>query len=193
MKFQEAKFEFSCVDPNAFPKHGFKEIVFSGRSNVGKSSLINKLFNKKTLARTSSKPGKTTSINFYKLKEPVYFVDLPGYGYAKMSYAQKEKISRLVECYFQSGRKFDLVVQVIDARHPPTKDDLRMLEFISKRSLPFIIVFSKKDKLKKSDYVERLKNIEREFLPFKSTHQILFSSLKGDGVLAVKKAISNFL
>ncbi|MDR0404695.1 MAG: ribosome biogenesis GTP-binding protein YihA/YsxC [Oscillospiraceae bacterium] len=193
MEFKEAKFLLSCVAPDDFPKPVLKEVVFSGRSNVGKSSLINKLLRKKLLARISSKPGKTVSVNFYKVGESMHFVDLPGYGYARVSLSQKKEISRVAESYFQSPRKFAVVVQIIDIRRLPTRDDFWMLEFLLKKSIPFIIALSKKDKLKKSRYLERLEEIKEELLRFKNAPQVPFSSLTGDGIFALKKTIAEFL
>ena len=118
------------------------EIAFAGRSNVGKSSLLNRLFNRKSLARVSSVPGKTVTVNFYDV-DGVHFVDLPGYGYAKISKAEKKRFGELMEGYFQSGRPIRLVVQLIDMRHAPTADDLQMIDFLQQIGLPFVVVLTK--------------------------------------------------
>ena len=139
MNFNQAAFEFAAGRVDQLPKSDLPEIVFSGRSNVGKSSFINKLVNRKALARTSATPGKTGTINFYKLAE-CYFVDLPGYGYAKVSQSEKMRWAKLVEGYFAQERNIKLVMQMIDMRHAPTKDDLQMISFLLDSRLPFIVV-----------------------------------------------------
>ena len=129
MNFNEVSFEFAAGTVKQLPQSDIPEIVFSGHSNVGKSSLINKLVQRKALARVSAQPGKTATINFYRLRN-CRFVDLPGYGYAKVSDSERKRWSDLMEGYFQSGRDIRLVVQLVDMRHPPSKDDLNMLEFL---------------------------------------------------------------
>ncbi|MBR6408522.1 MAG: YihA family ribosome biogenesis GTP-binding protein, partial [Clostridia bacterium] len=137
------------------------EIVFSGKSNVGKSSLINKLLNRKSIAKVSSTPGKTQTINFFRLKK-ARLVDLPGYGYSKVSDAKKELWGELMETYFSSGRDIRLVVQLLDMRHPPTKDDIGMLKYLDDSRYDFIVVLTKSDKLNKTQTEKRLNQIEHE-------------------------------
>ena len=153
MNYNKAEFEQAYGLLSQLPESSEAEIAFAGRSNVGKSSLLNKLFNRKQLARVSSVPGKTVTINFYDV-DGVKFVDLPGYGYAKISKQELNRFSELMEGYFKSERKIALVVQLIDMRHPATKDDLAMIEFMKAMNIPFIIVMTKADKLKKKAYEE---------------------------------------
>ena len=151
MNFNEVNFEFAAGTVKQLPQSDIPEIVFSGHSNVGKSSLINKLVQRKALARVSAQPGKTATINFYRLRN-CRFVDLPGYGYAKVSKAEKERWAGLVEGYLSSQRKIALIIQIIDIRHKPTKDDYDMLSFLYNSNAPFVIALTKKDKLKKTAY-----------------------------------------
>ena len=137
MKLESAVFEISAALPSQFPNPSMPEIAFSGRSNVGKSSLINKLVKKKSLAKTSSTPGKTRTINFFRL-DGLRLVDLPGYGYAKVPQSEKKRWADLISAYFQSDRDLRLVVQLIDIRHPPTKDDLQMIDYMVEYGIPFL-------------------------------------------------------
>ena len=140
------RFEASFGEPRQLPPSDCGEIAFAGRSNVGKSSMINKLFNQKHLARTSSMPGKTVTVNFYRL-ESVRFADLPGYGYAKASKEGQRRWSRLAEHYFQSGRDIRLVLMLLDIRHVPTENDMGMLAFLDAHEIPYVLVLTKSDKL----------------------------------------------
>lgn len=146
MDFRNASFEYAVGTAAGLPACTLPEIVFSGRSNVGKSSMINRLTGRRGLARTSSSPGKTASINFYRLGF-CRFADLPGYGYAKVSKAEKARWAELVEGYFGAGRDLRLVVQIIDMRRGPTEDDLGMIAFLEEKSIPFLVAASKCDKL----------------------------------------------
>ena len=147
MNYNNAKFERSYGISAQLPDSVEPEIAFAGRSNVGKSSLLNKVFNRKSLARVSSVPGKTITINFYDV-DGCKFVDLPGYGYAKISRDEKERFGELMEGYFQSGRNIKLVVQLVDMRHKPSQDDYGMIEFMKQMNIPFVIAMTKSDKLK---------------------------------------------
>ncbi len=184
MNFQNVTFELSAGKKGQFPESDLPEIVFSGKSNVGKSSLINKLVNRKALARVSATPGKTSTINFYRLPE-CRFVDLPGYGYAKVSQKEKDRWGDLVEGYFQENRKIALVFQLLDMRHPISENDNGMIEFLLQRKLPFAVICTKADKLNQSQ-----KNAqETYFSGLFSEAQIPFypfSSVKGTGVQAVQ-------
>ncbi len=164
------------------------DVVFSGRSNVGKSSLINKLCNRKSLARVSSKPGKTATINFFDGRD-FNLVDLPGYGYAKVSKAEKLRWAELVEGYFAAGRDIALVVQIIDMRHKPTADDMDMIRFLYDSGIPFIIVMTKSDKLNKSEYQAQLEQISAMMAEFDNTGLYPFSALNGSGAEAIESAI----
>lgn len=192
MNYNTAKFEQAFGISSQLPESSVPEIAFAGRSNVGKSSLLNKLFNRKQLARVSSVPGKTITINFYDV-DGVKFVDLPGYGYAKISKQEKERFAELMEGYFQSDRNLKLVVQLVDMRHKPTADDIGMIEFMKQMEIPFIIVMTKSDKLKVKEYKRRLTDSKEE-LEFAGDVPIIpFSSQTGEGVNEVKKCIEQAL
>ena len=185
MNYNNVTFEAAYGTAKQLPVSDLPEIVFSGRSNVGKSSLINKLFNRKSLARVSSVPGKTTTVNFFRC-EDVRFADLPGYGYAKRSGDEIRRWSNLMEGYFQSGRNIKLVVQLVDMRHKPTADDKTMIDFLTATGVPFVIALTKSDKLKKTERAKREQEIPNE-LPGLET--IAFSSENGEGVDALKARI----
>lgn len=188
MRFDIIEFTKSYGTAQQLKFSSVPEIVFSGRSNVGKSSLINKLFNRKNLARVSSQPGKTITVNFFK-GDGVNFVDLPGYGYAKRSYTEKERWAELMESYFNSERNIDLVVQLIDSRHKPSKDDYYMLDFLKAGNFNTVIVFTKIDKLNKTQRANRLKELEEELKDYPDMKTIVFSSFSGEGVENLRKFI----
>ena len=191
VNFNEANFEKSIGNLGQLVKENIPEIVFSGKSNVGKSSLINKILNRKSLARTSSKPGKTININFYKLKN-IRFVDLPGYGYAQVSFKEKKRWSELVEGYFKKERNIKLIIQIIDVRHPASTLDMQMIEFLYSQNFPFIIVASKCDKLNKTNREIREKMMEKELDLYRDVPKIIFSSQTGEGVEKIKSIISDY-
>lgn len=188
MNYNKAKFDRSYGISEQLPKSDVPEIVFAGRSNVGKSSLLNKLFNRKDLARVSSKPGKTITINFYDV-DGINFVDLPGYGYAKISKQEKERFSELMEGYFSQHRNIKLVVQLVDMRHAPSADDLGMIEFLKQTNLPFIIAMTKADKLKVNEFKKRLKDSAEELSAAGDVKLIPFSSQTGLGADEIKQLI----
>lgn len=190
MNYNKAVFEKSFGISAQLPDDNTCEIVFAGRSNVGKSSLLNKLFNRKQLARVSSVPGKTITINFYDV-DGVKFVDLPGYGYAKISKQELGRFSELMEGYFQSGRNIRLVVQLIDMRHPLSEDDKGMITFLQQMDIPFIIVMTKCDKLKKTAYADRLKKSKDELAFAGNVPVIPFSAVTGQGINGIKNYIEN--
>ena len=192
MNYNTAKFEQAFGISSQLPVSDIPEIAFAGRSNVGKSSLLNKIFNRKQLARVSSVPGKTITINFYDV-DGVKFVDLPGYGYAKISKQEKERFAELMEGYFQSERNLRLVVQLVDMRHKPTADDIGMIEFMKQMEIPFIIVMTKSDKLKVKEYKKRLADSKKELEIAGDVPIIPFSSQTGEGVEDVKKYIEQAL
>lgn len=191
MNFNKAEFDKSFGISRQLPMSDKPEITFAGRSNVGKSSLLNKLFNRKNLARVSSVPGKTVTINFYNV-DSQRFVDLPGYGYAKISKQERDRFGELMEGYFQSGRHINLVVQLIDMRHKPTADDYSMISFLEQMNIPFIVVLTKADKLKKKEYALREQSIITE-LNNPEYPVIPFSSVTGQGVDEIKRLIENAL
>lgn len=190
INFNEVQFEKSVGNLNQLSKDNLPEIIFSGKSNVGKSSLINKILNRKSLARTSSKPGKTININFYKLKN-LRFVDLPGYGYAKVSHSEKERWSELVEGYFKLKRNIPLVIQIIDMRHTPSVLDFQMMDFLYSQKFNFVIVASKCDKLNKTERSLREKSLEQELEKYEGVSKIFFSSVTGEGVETLKNIIND--
>lgn len=192
MNFNEVSFEFAAGNAGQLPPSDLPEIVFSGHSNVGKSSLINKLVQRKALARVSAQPGKTATINFYRLKE-FRLVDLPGYGYAKVSKAEKERWARLVEGYLSAERNIRLIVQIIDIRHKPTKDDYDMLSFLYNSNAPFVIALTKKDKLKKSAYEKRIDEAIDELQDYEGVQLIPFSAVDGTGVDEMKEVIEEYI
>ena len=188
MRFDIISFDRSYGTSEQLVHSDIPEIVFSGRSNVGKSSLINKLFNRKSLARVSSVPGKTVTVNFFK-GDGVNFVDLPGYGYAKKSYAEKKRWAELMEGFFNSDRNISLVVQLIDARHKPSTDDYDMLEYLKAGEYRTVIVMTKIDKLNQTEREKRIKELETELSAYAHMERIPFSSVSGEGVDALKKVI----
>lgn len=188
MNFNKAEFYASYGQFKQIPAAEKPEIAFSGRSNVGKSSLLNKLFNRKNLARVSSVPGKTATINFYSVGD-CFLADLPGYGYAKVSKGEKLRWSELIEGYLTSERDIALVVQLIDMRHPPSKDDLHMIDFLIDCEQPFIIVFTKADKLSKRQREERMAGFAEEIPYFDQIKSIEFSAVTGEGVDEIRAVL----
>ena len=189
MDFSKAQFEKAYGTFEQLPASNLPEIVFSGRSNVGKSSLINKIFNRKNLARVSSVPGKTITINFYGVGNDAKIVDLPGYGYAKVAKNEKMRWAKMMEQYFNSGRNIKLVVQLVDMRHPVTADDLMMMDFLESAGINYIVVMTKSDKLNKGEYKQRLEKSKEE-LNFVSAENIIpFSSQTGENVDKIKAII----
>lgn len=181
MKIESAVFETSAGVSGQLIESTLPEIAFSGRSNVGKSSLINKLLNRKSLARTSATPGKTATINFYKL-DTMRLVDLPGYGYAKLSASEKQRFSQTIEHYFNDDRDLRLVLQLVDMRHPPTANDFQMLNYLIECEIPFVVVLTKSDKLNKTEREKRLAALREELSDFEGIECIPFSAVNGEGV-----------
>lgn len=188
MNFNKAEFEFAAGNASQLPKSTMPEVIFSGRSNVGKSSLINKLVNRKALARVSATPGKTATINFFKV-DKFHLVDLPGYGYAKVSKSEKQRWANLMEGYFNQDRNFSLVVQIVDMRHSPSADDMNMIEYLHSCGFPFIIVFTKKDKLKKTQQIKRLEELQKELGDYPDIPMFPFSALNGEGAEEIRAYI----
>lgn len=192
MRFDIIEFSKAFGTEEQLTPSDLPEVAFSGRSNVGKSSLINKLFNRKSIARVSSQPGKTITVNFFK-GDGANFVDLPGYGYAKRSFSEKKRWSRLMEGYFNSGRNIKTVVQLIDMRHKPSNDDMDMLNFLTASGYPFLIALTKCDKLNKTARAERLEAFENELADYNEITKIPFSSQTGEGVEELKREIEKML
>lgn len=186
MNYNKVEFEAAFGTLKQIPESDIPEIVFAGRSNVGKSSMLNKIFNRKNLARVSSMPGKTITINFFKV-DNIRIVDLPGYGYAKVAKGEKRRWAEMMEGYFQSPRNIQLVVQLVDMRHKPSEDDYIMMRFLRDAELPFIVAATKSDKLNKTQYKERVEGLKNELSEFGDDLVIIpFSSEKGDGVDTLK-------
>lgn len=176
-----AQFVRSAAKPADFPRDGLPQVVFAGRSNVGKSSVINRLLNRKNFARVGSAPGKTTHINYFCIDQKLYLVDLPGYGYAKVSKQEKERWGRLIEAWFTDTRRMALGMLIVDARHRPTADDCTMAQVFLNSEKPFIVVANKLDKLKRSE-IEGNSQLIRETLALpNAVPLILFSAERGAG------------
>ena len=189
MNFNNAFFEKAFGTAAQLESSNLPEFCFSGRSNVGKSSLINKLVNRKSLARVSGKPGKTVTVNFYRA-DSIRIVDLPGYGYAKVPFAERDRWSDLMEGYFKSGRDIRMVFALIDMRHPPSDHDIAMLDFLYQMDIPYTVVMTKSDKLNRSEYAERMENISKELGDYGAGVEIIpFSAQNGEGVERLKDII----
>jgi len=186
MKINKAEFVLSAFSDKDYPYHNLPEIAFSGKSNVGKSSLINTLISRKNLAITSSRPGRTQSINFYSINNKFYFVDLPGYGFARVPDKVKEKWRELVNNYLYERKNLQAIVQIVDARHKPSSDDQMMVEWLKSVELPFIVVATKVDKLSKNKRKKQEKII-KEALHIDDL--IFFSAQNREG----NKEISSFI
>jgi len=188
MNLHSAAFEMAAGISSQLPSSTLPEVAFSGRSNVGKSSLINRLVNRKALARTSATPGKTATINFYRL-DSIRMVDLPGYGYAKVSDKERRRWSELIEGYFDDDRDLRLVVQLWDMRHDPSRDDYQMLEYMVQREIPFIIVLTKSDKLNKSERAKRLAAFDDILSDLEGVMVIPFSAVTGEGADEIREIL----
>lgn len=189
MNFNNVEFKTSFGRLDQIPKAERIEIAFSGRSNVGKSSLINKIFNRKQLAKVSQVPGKTVTINFFDF-ENVYIVDLPGYGYAKVSKGEKNRWATLIEGYLNDQtRNLNLIFQLIDMRHAPSQDDLQMIDFMIENELPFVIVLTKADKLKPTARRLRMEAFKEEIPYFNEIEVIPCSAQTGEGIDKIKEII----
>lgn len=180
--FKSQKFIKSVYNLNELPKQHLPEVVLCGRSNVGKSSFINSLFNKKNLAKISSTPGKTRSINFYEIDNKFYLIDLPGYGYAKTSKKEREKWAVLIGKFFESSDHIKLAIHFIDSRHEPTKLDIYLNEMLTKYKIPYLILLSKADKLKQSEKAAARKKLNTFFPKIDvNTQAFFYSAIKPIG------------
>lgn len=175
MLVKNAKFEISAVGPKQYPKGDLPEVVLVGKSNVGKSSFVNTLCNRKNLARTSNVPGKTKQINFYNIDDKFYLVDLPGYGFSKMSKEEKVVSGKYIEEYLEKRENISLIVLVLDIRHKPTEDDVHMYKYILSTNLPFIVVTNKADKIAVTK-VDEAVNVVKEYLGISYSTIIPFSA-----------------
>lgn len=181
MKVTSADIVISAVRPNQYPDTQFPEIALAGRSNVGKSSFINKMLNRKALARTSSKPGKTQTLNFFLINEQLFYVDVPGYGYAKVSKSEREAWGKMIETYITSREQLRAVVLLVDLRHSPTQDDVMMYDFLKHYGIPVIIVATKADKIPKGKWDKHSKVVRETLQIEEGDELILFSSETGMG------------
>lgn len=189
MNLQKVEFIKSAAHPNAFVNDGLPQIAFSGKSNVGKSSVLNCVLQRKNFARVGQKPGKTIHINYFKVDEKAYFVDLPGYGYAQVAASEKERWGKLMERYFAEPEHISLGVMIVDARHAPTKLDCVMAELFKSTGRPFVVVANKLDKLKPREIEPNMKCIRETLALDESTELIPFSAEKGSGRNELVQAI----
>ena len=189
MNFNKVQFERSFGTSKQLPPSTLPEIAFAGRSNVGKSSLLNTLFNRKGLAKVSQTPGKTSTINFF-LTDEARFVDLPGYGYAKVSKSERERWAELIEGYFNQDRNFALVCSLVDIRHPASELDENMIGFLQEAELPFLIVLTKGDKLSKSKCLQQRAAIKRQLQLDDDVPMVITSSLKKAGMDDLRREIT---
>ncbi|WP_332647093.1 ribosome biogenesis GTP-binding protein YihA/YsxC [Lysinibacillus sp. 54212] len=181
MKVHNVEMVISAVRPEQYPEDGLPEFALAGRSNVGKSSFINRMIGRKALARISSKPGKTQTLNFYKIEESLFFVDVPGYGYAKVSKSERAAWGKMIEKYFTARELLKAVVLIVDLRHSPTNDDCMMYDFLKHYNIPCIVIATKADKIPKGKW-DKHKKVVRETLQMdKQDPLIVFSSEKGLG------------
>ena len=189
INFNKAEFILSAVQPGAFLRDGRPQVAFAGRSNVGKSSVINRLLNRKNFARVGATPGKTTQVNYFLIDGRIYFTDLPGYGYAKVSKEERDRWGRLMENYFQEQGLITLGVLIVDARHKPTADDVTMCTWFRESGCPLIVVANKLDKLKKNEIEPNLQRIW-DTLELPDTAVLVpFSAEKGIGKTELLSAI----
>lgn len=178
MIVKNPKFEISAVKPAQYPKGGLPEVVLVGKSNVGKSSFVNSMINRKKLARTSSEPGKTRQINFYNIDEQFYFVDLPGYGFSKMSKVEQEQVGKFIEEYLFNRKEISLIIFLVDIRHEPTNNDKLMYDYVMRSKLPFIVLANKADKIAPTKVNDYVKNIQKNLNPIGDNIFLPFSSEK---------------
>jgi GTP-binding protein len=193
MNVTKAEIVISAVKPEQYPDGNLPEFALAGRSNVGKSSFINKMVNRKNLARTSSKPGKTQTLNFYLINESLYFVDVPGYGFARVSKKEREAWGKMMETYFTTREQLRAVALIVDLRHPPTKDDVMMYEFLKHYDIPTIVIATKADKVPKGKWQKHGKIVRETLRMADGDKLILFSAETGQGKEEAWEALERFL
>lgn len=181
MQIQDVELVISAVAPQQYPNDNLPEIALTGRSNVGKSSLINRLIQRKKMARTSSTPGKTQTLNFYRLNRQFYFVDVPGYGYAKVSKKARAKFGEMIKTYLEERQQLQGVISLIDVRHQPTEDDLSMYRFLKYYGLPVLIVATKADKVSKGKWQQRAAQLKKALQLNQTDDLVIFSSMTDSG------------
>lgn len=192
MNYTKAEFLSSYGLSSQLPQSDRPEIVFSGRSNVGKSSLINKLCNRKNLARVSATPGKTATINYYKV-DGIYFVDLPGYGFARVSHSERDRWDDLINSYFETENRCQLLLQLLDCRHDPSADDVMMMEYLKHHHIPFVAVLTKADKLNKTESAAASEKYLALCAPYGCKGVVLTSSQKGTGIEALQTCMEQHI
>lgn len=193
MKVTSSDIVISAVKPDQYPVEALPEFALAGRSNVGKSSFINKMLNRRGLARISSKPGKTQTLNFYLINEILHFVDVPGYGYAKVSKSERAAWGRMLETYLTSREQLKAVLLIVDLRHPPTQDDVMMYDFLKHYNIPCIVIATKADKIPKAKWQKHLK-VTKETLDLDPDDTIiLFSSETGEGKDKAWSVITSYM
>ena len=190
MNWKSADFEITAALAEQLPLDDLPEVAFSGRSNVGKSSLINRVVEHRGLARTSATPGKTASINFYRL-DGMRMVDLPGYGYAKVSDAERKRWNKLIQGYFDADRDLRLVLQLVDMRHPPSKEDRQMIEYFVTAGIPFVVVMTKADKLNKRERAAAEAMMAQVFEEYEGVLTVPFSAVTGEGVDTLREILES--
>lgn len=178
MIVKNSEFTISAVSPKQYPADGLKQIVLVGKSNVGKSSFVNTMINRRKLARTSSEPGKTRQLNFYNMDDKFYFVDLPGYGYSKMSKQEQVKVGEFIESYLKHRKEICLIIFLVDIRHDPTSNDFLMYDYVIRSGLPCMILTNKADKIAKTKVLDASKNIQNQLNPIGDITTLPFSSEK---------------
>lgn len=193
MKITKAEIEISAVKKEQYPKTNLPEIALAGRSNVGKSSFINQIIGRKNLVRTSSKPGKTRTLNFYLINDAFYFVDVPGYGYAKVSKREREKWGQMMEEYFETREQLQLVVLIVDLRHEPTREDIQMVEYVNYLNIPLLIVATKLDKIPKTKRERNINQLKKTFSTNEQIQVIPFSAVTGENKELVWEALENYI
>lgn len=193
LNINKAEFVKSAADPSGFIRSELPNIVFSGKSNVGKSSVINRLLNRKNFARVGQQPGKTIHVNYFLIDKKVYFVDLPGYGYAKVSQSERDRWGRLMEKYFARPELINLGIMIVDSRHKPTADDITMAQWFKAAECPLVVVANKCDKLKKSEIEPNLALIRQTLELPDDILLIPFSAEKGNGKDALMAEIVKFI
>jgi GTP-binding protein len=181
MIIRSSEFVISAVGPKQYPDEGYPEVALAGRSNVGKSSLINRMLLRKNLARTSSQPGKTQQLNYYRINEQLFFVDVPGYGYARVSKTEREAWGKMIEAYLRNRETLRLVILLVDVRHPPSALDRSMYDWLSHYGIPLCVVATKADKLSRNQLPKHAKQVRETLGMPKSQPLILFSSETGQG------------
>ena len=182
INFNRVEFVLSAASEKQFVRDGMPQLAFAGRSNVGKSSVINRIVNRKNFARVGASPGKTSQINYFKIDGKLYLVDLPGYGYAKVSNADRERWDDLINSYFEAPRHHTLLVQLLDCRHAPSADDLQMLRYLHYHRIPYVVALTKADKLKKSQLAKTQEDFENICRPYGCQKVVLTSGENGYGI-----------